>query len=253
MVCLEPNGKLLATTGQFTTALWDIESAEMVHKLDSLPEVNSMSFSPDGTRLVIGCRNEYSLWNVSTGQKLFALDFSTDGSCASFDPTGKRFAVPEPGAITVRDTEKGLVRLTLKVPPGQIHWIQHICFSPDNKRIAAANGQDIIVWDLTDSSQHAVLHGHPSFKVTQISLSPDGRRLVSAGTNGEIKLWDVDYAQEVDSIDGHNGSILCLGFSDDGQRIFSASFSTTNIPPYGDVTFQIDDCGPMDAYTDAQN
>jgi len=67
----------------------------------------------------------------------------------------------------------------------------------------------------------AILRGHQG-RVTRASFAPDGRRAVSAGTDGTVRIWDLRRTRPVWTISGHDGTVYQAVFSQDGARIASA-------------------------------
>ena len=51
--------------------------------------------------------------------------------------------------------------------------------------------------------------------------SPNGRQIVSGEKDGAVKLWDANTGRNTLTMKGHTGSIHCLEFSPDGNRIIS--------------------------------
>jgi len=56
-----------------------------------------------------------------------------------------------------------------------------------------------------------------------VSLSPDGRRLVSGGADGSIKLWDVATGRPIKTLTRHTHAVHVVSFSPDGQLLAFAS------------------------------
>jgi WD40 repeat protein len=66
------------------------------------------------------------------------------------------------------------------------------------------------------------IHGHTQ-AVDDLAFSPDGQRIVSAGLNQQVRVWDATLGVELLTLEGPSAEIQCVEFSPDGKRMVAAS------------------------------
>ena len=62
----------------------------------------------------------------------------------------------------------------------------------------------------------------------RIAISPDGKTLAASGTDGIIKLWDLDTAEELESLQGYPGGGGRIAFSPSGKVLAQAAGPSGN-------------------------
>ncbi len=79
-----------------------------------------------------------------------------------------------------------------------------------------------------DHPRLVVQMGHVrSSRVTSVSFSPDGYRIVTASYDKTALVWDSNTGREIRRLKGHTGWVNSASFSADGERIVTASFDKT--------------------------
>ena len=76
------------------------------------------------------------------------------------------------------------------------------------------------------SLRTARLKGHKK-GVASISLSPNGKYLVSSSSDGTVIIWDLDSGAKIQTITDHSDQVNSACFSNDGSHILSASSDGT--------------------------
>jgi WD40 repeat protein len=84
----------------------------------------------------------------------------------------------------------------------------------------------VAVWDLNTGRPVSRLRGDQGI-LGALTYSPDGRRLVTGGDDGAVRLWDPFTGEEVLTLRGHQGRVERLAFTHDGRRLVSLGHDGT--------------------------
>ena len=195
-----PDGRLAVGTNH-SVQLWDAKGQKKLATLAGIAEsALCLALSPDGKTLAVGSgtptvAGELVLFDVPSGKLLrrfgkehkdmvFALAFSPDGQMlysASGDKT-----------IRIWDTKTGVAKKLLRDHADAVYAL---ALSPDGKTLASAGvDRSIKLWDaqtgLAKFSFTGRTHGDTIYALAFAPHTPN-TRLVSAGGDGQTRLWSV--------------------------------------------------------------
>ena len=147
-------------------------------------EVDQMSFSPDGQRMITVGWFTAKLWNLS-GQELARLSSDQDYvTSASFSPDGKRIATAGDAGVVKLWNLSGQKLSSFKSNQPGIR-IKSVSFSPDSNRLATLNSDGIVMVYSLSGQLLSKFDTKQNFS-TNVNFTWDGKHIVTTQTQGTV-------------------------------------------------------------------
>jgi RNA polymerase sigma factor (sigma-70 family) len=211
---LAPDGKTLAAMDAGKTIhILDAASGTERQHFQGPEKLLGMGWTPDGRSLIVWSGDlKVRVWDTATGRKLREFSFAQDSGdeSTSNDQYHCRFALSHDVrllAIGVTIENGRLGDLTSSVilkdlTTGQVvhcigglpAWCACVAFSPDDRMLAWAstNSYDsaIRLFETASGRERYRLDGHRG-RITALTFSADGRRLLSGCSDTTALVWDL--------------------------------------------------------------
>jgi len=175
-----------------TGQLWllDLETKEVIKRIDAPGQIFSVAFLPDGRRAFAGDYiGKLRLWDLESGAELKRFDghsgwildiaLSPDAQqvlTASVDRTMRLWDVATGNQLKVFQGHKGSVSA--------------VSYSPDGRRAATSSRDSTVrIWDLETGLVLNRLDAHATDSFKSVAFLPDGRHIVATHADGSIRLW----------------------------------------------------------------
>ncbi len=243
-VAFSPDRNLLAATSETNVvALYDLDSGQE-SILWRAPEqgsweVRDLSFSEDGSRVVIYASSSPELgdavWVVNVSSARIESRHPTLYSyneffgAARLSPDNRRLYLANsdtstyPYGIQCLDLTNG--QELWKTKPLRAEGLTALAISPDGRLPTSGSGFEdstIRVWDVATGQLVHQLEGHTGF-VCKLAFTRDGRRLISAATDQTIRFWDTGTWTESKVLRGHTDEVHAVAISETAHLVASTS------------------------------
>jgi WD40 repeat protein len=166
------------------------------------------AFSPDGRQLALACPGgSVELWNAVTGEEERGLQAASalPALSVAYSPNGKRLAAEladGPAVVWELASSNQPVVLVTDLPPnyrmdqlGFDRQIVHCAFVDDNT-LAYAGLRGVVLRDIGNGQQRALLTTPSRFPTTSMALSFDHQVLAQGSQDGSVTLWDTHNTAE---------------------------------------------------------
>jgi WD40 repeat protein len=191
------DGGLCASSGS-SIELWDVNKAMQVREFEYTKQwIESLTFSADDKTLIAGGDDgTIRFYNVATGKEAHRVE-AHKGPVISvvLSPDGKLMAsTSHDGVLRLADAATaGKSRVLAKrLAESEYQGASRLAFSPNGQWLAWAGERPEIVqlYDVESGKKGQQFKGHAS-PIESIAFSPDGKTLVTGGSDSTVRLWEV--------------------------------------------------------------
>ncbi len=202
--------------------------------------VRDLSFSPDGSKLVIYAGSG----DPELGDAVWVVDVAS-AQIESRHPTlyiddtgffGAARLSPDNRRLYLARSNRSNSRVSIQcldLTSGKELWqtephrdlgLSAMALSPDGRLLASGSGFEdptIRIWEAATGRLLVRLDGHTGW-VGKLAFSKDGRRLISASTDQTIRFWDTGTWTETKVLRGHSDEVHAVAISEAAQLLASA-------------------------------
>jgi WD40 repeat protein len=212
--------------------------------------INAIAFTPDGKKLVVGGYHELTVWDLSGVASAAPAKDGQPKEAKSKDEKKadkkdeKKPAAPSPAPAGEASKAPKLEKRIFT----RAERAYSMLFLPDGKLVVAGGrpGQegDVRIYDLA-AGKPGAHGGAPSLDgvndktvfvkelvqtddaILALALSPDGKKLASAGTDRLLRVWDLPSGKLEYTVENHADWVFGLAFAPDGKHLVTASRDKT--------------------------
>jgi WD40 repeat protein len=260
------DGRLFTASDDHTVRAWDPATGKELMNLAMTGWVRGMAVSPDGSLVAgNGLRDDFRIWDAKTGKQVFKLH----GHGQMGGLRRVRFTADDQRMVSygddfylrVWDTLTGKLKAEYRFKPdnpfgrlvdededertGMMLGWREVDLTADGRTLVLGSGKDVQVIDTETGKDRFKLEVDPS-GVQRLSLSADGKRLVTAGPgvaptppkvgqmperpkDFQIAIWDMTEAKPVIKFRVPGSYVGVVAFTPDGKRVISAAYDQNTL------------------------
>ena len=240
-VAFSPDGQFVASADDSNSSIsiwnWRTKTRTKTFKGEAPEQANSLSFTPDGKKLVSGSEREIWVWDLGGGdaRRIMSLaqsEWQSAKHSTALSRDGKTIAAVDDSYVELWDLDGRKLGTPKAITGGSLGCL---AFSDDGKTIAtggkAVFGDPIIkLWSVADSVETSSIEGYANEMFT-MRLSPDGRSIAEATDTSTLRIWNLTERGPVHSIvpDGTPGGAPSIQFGADSRSVMIGSFVGSKI------------------------
>ncbi len=251
-----PDTEVDGVRSGFQFVAWDIESGAQIYTIEGArgERILKADVTPDNKFAVIpvwevneqtqrqykdGSGSRLLIVDLATGEITEAAQSELDGNIVIHDVAIN--AAGDQAFMTITDRDDGFKKtgVFISLPSGEVEATMPLkeggnfaVFSPDGTQIVVTGGASSTFFTLYDTTTGELIRqlgsnneGHNGYISDRaIAFTPDGKRLVSADSGGNVLLWDVETGDLTEKLLGHPGSrFFALQMSPDGETVITGN------------------------------
>jgi WD40 repeat protein len=171
-----------------------------------------------------------------------------------FDPSGRFvFASSEDNSVQRWDLSDDS-KFSLLAHDSWVFSIEH---SLDSRWTITGGGDGRLVWWQTASEESKparTIEAHQGW-IRSLAVSPDGKRLASAGNDKVIRLWDIENGTLQEELPGHERHLYCIRFHPTDSNILLSGDILASLKQWDLSTLRVTrdfDCKSLHTYNTGQ-
>lgn len=180
--------RLAIARADYSVIVIDPTTGSVIKKFDVGSQVSSIRYSPDGTKLLTGHRdNAVKTWNSTSGapDKTFSAHTAAVTSVLWSSDGTKIISGSDDRTIKIWDATTANVIRTLEGHSGSV---VALALSSDGKYLASADADTIRVWGFPAGTHYSTASGHGA-AITALAFSADNSWVLSTSRDGAVKVW----------------------------------------------------------------
>ena len=221
---------LLASTGE---ELLSFQGTSKSGQNDG--KVNSVSFSPDGSKILLIVR----YWGRGKDERFIQILDATNCTLlreceskkvksASFSPDGTKIVLGLFRSIEILDETNLKSLRTLNLEDN--FFVNSVSFSPDGTKIVACYSYLISIWNANNGTKiDEFQSNNKKWIIRSVSFSPDGKKILSRSNDmftghegtGLIEIWNINDRKV--TFNGELKNLWSVSFSPDASMIVTSS------------------------------
>lgn len=231
-----PDSKWIATVSQAEgegakgdVFVWETATAKKQSQFSQPGRIVAVAFSADGKSLAIGPSGPQFgvvIIDVASGEVQQTLPGpAARANCLAWSQDGQRLALGSTVDKTVREWDVAKKKF-IKAHELDLTHIHSVAFSKDGTLLAVGSPmRERVVLHVINAATGLptqTLTGHKEM-IEAAEFSTDATRIVSAGWDATVRIWDVTKGEGIAELKGHKRGVSTVSQSADGKRLASGN------------------------------